>query len=237
MPRTIFLHIGKHKTGTGSIQQYLETSAGYFAGHGFGIVRESLFTKNMDHEYPDTNNVFLAHLCLRRELMTPIRYLNKVADMDHATQCRKARLANAALHDQAGRALLISAEAFSFLRTKEERAVLDSVFEGFDIYPIIALRETQSWLESWRQQMLHLHHRFAGDGAGEATIFDYAPQSWLTDDRAILDFWGQKARVISYEDALQAHGNIIPAYLRAIGLDPADAPEWTKVWQNKTHAR
>ncbi len=194
MARRIFIHAGQHKTGTTSIQHYIERHAAVLTQHGI----TPLTDWKPDLSGPDSgplpcNVKMIANALIRPGLLTPMRLSGAAKPLSDADW--KARLP--ALRDtllQIGtETVLLSAEAFSFLREPAERARLSELCDGFEWQAVMFLREPQSWRASWQLQIEHsgLAGR-PGAVPGEG-IFDLSPHSWLTDYAAIRAFWGAPA--------------------------------------------
>ena len=170
---------------------------------------------------------------MRSKLATPTRLWGVVPERDASERRHDAIALNAALHDIRGEALCMTAEAFSFLRTPGERELYDILLDGFEVRPILFVREHESWMASWRAQTARLLNRARPDNL-HGTVFDYAPDSWLLDDESIIRFHGLSTKVLSYEECLECEGGSIPAFLRTLGLDPATMPDASAYWWNRT---
>lgn len=68
--KTIFPHIGKHKTGSTSIQHYLSNNYTFFEEMGFCIITTDMTSKNIPLANR-TNLAEIAHLVIRQGLKTP----------------------------------------------------------------------------------------------------------------------------------------------------------------------
>ncbi len=234
--RRVYLHVGKHKTGTTSIQRYLFAHRDFLRAAGYRLLEHVDFNSDALAPRVEANCFNLSHLVIRPELMTPVRLNRPFFRMTRDMQIARIADANKRLHAIEGRHLVASAESFSFLRTSAERELLDRLFDGFDLRPVIFLRDQSTWLHSWQQQVGHFMERKEALALDTSTgsIFNFEPTSWLADDTALTDFFGPEAQSMSYEDALAANGSVVPAFLRAVGLDPDRCPEWEGYWFNKT---
>jgi hypothetical protein len=227
MTRQIIIHAGQHKTGSTSIQTYIELHRDFLSARGITPCRDwsEDLTEERMAELP-FNAKFIANAVLRQSLLTPVRLQTGATSMSDAEWELAARRINARLHATAGNTLLVSAEAFSFLRQPAEARRLDMLCDGFERRCLIFLREPKSWLDSWKVQITHSDLvSKPGAKAGEG-IFDLGPSSWLVDHDAIRAFWGENAIYLSYEGEVARHGSVIPAFLAALGLDPAACPSW-----------
>ena len=237
MARPIFLLAGKHKTGTTSVQNYLAANQTFLDRHGFTLVKDAAFPGPTHPKAPVANCILLAHMMIRSDLMTPMRLRARAPVETYAAQCANARGANAILHDLPGRQLIISAEAFSFLRTRREREVFDIAFDGFEIRPIVCFRNPGDWLKSWRKQTRNLRQAHGWKLARPGSVFDFSETSWLLDDAAIKRFFGPATRALSYEAAMDEHQSILPDVMNQLGFDPQACPPWNDVWDNRTRKK
>ncbi len=236
MARKIYLHTGKHKTGSSSIQRYLESNEDFFQDLGFTLITNTLFLNPRRRMGPKYNCYNLAHILIRPELMTPVRIRGFSRLSNYPDQSKRAEKINKLLKETAGDALIISAESFSFLRTAEERALFDTVFADFDVHPITFFRESVAWMNSWEKQlsMLVAKKKKYNIGLSKGTIFDFSPDSWMLDDDAIKDFFHPNGHSFSYDDAIEKHGNVIPVFLKELGLTVSACPSWENIWYNRT---
>lgn len=231
--RKIFLHAGKHKTGTSSIQFYIQQHADFFAAQGVMPVSDLWFAPEPERKRNQYNCTHLAHIIIRPEFRSPIRVRGVLPIWSRWQQVDMAMEANRILRQRPDARMVISAESFSFLRTEEEKLCLEIMMDGFELVPIVFFREPSAWLQSWETQITGLQkHNPGGDLHG--TVFDTSPQSWLVEDHRIRAFYGDQGQYIQYEDALKGFGSSIPAFLEAIGIDPLRAPDWRDTWRNLT---
>lgn len=224
MKRQLFLHAGKHKTGSTSIQRYLADNDSFFMSEGLKVVTHSLGPSSSG--IPSTNCVDIAHSVIRPDLDTPYRLArNRGHPTEPAEQRRDALEFGRILANTEGDALVVSAEAFSFLRTPAEQEVFRLVFAEFEVTSLVFFRNPSDWMESWIRQTSTLFANFGHRRRSVTSIFDYGPDSWLVDDRAIEAFFPE-CRPLSYEDAIDGNGSVLPVFLEALGLRPQECPPW-----------
>lgn len=215
----IFIHLGTHKTGTTSFQRFMLERREWLRRAGIEPYIETR------EGAEDANCYRLVHDVLRAEAMTMSRYIGAVAPP------HEARLAALACHVQeflararaAGRSVLFSAEAFSFLRNAAELGALRRVLgaEVGRIVPLVVFREDAAWRRSWVAGIAR--HPVAGPRMADADFPLLG--DWWFDKQAIRAFWAQlgPVRAIEYEAAMERDGDVIPALLGAMGLDcPGD---------------
>lgn len=235
MTRKIFLHAGRHKTGSTSIQHYIADNLDFLASYGLAAVENRFETVPRRASTALVNCFDIAHCIIRPELNTLIRLrYPELAAPTLKQQQQEAVRVNEWLLGKPGDALIISAEAFSFLRRPSEREIFDLVFRGFEVRTVLFLRERLDWLESWKKQTAGGLARFGRPVGDVESVFDYEPESWLTDDASIEAFFQPGCRTLSYEAAMEEHGSVVPAFLEAIGLDPSECPPWQEYWRNRS---
>lgn len=88
-------------------------------------------------------------------------------------------------------------------------------------------REREGFLRSYRA---HLDRRKIGQTDDQASFAYVAPDSWVCDwrelERCYSDAFGAgNVRSIPYEQAVDGAGNIIPAFLKEIGLEFSAFPK------------
>ena len=234
MVRKIFLLAGKHKTGTTSVQNYLDRNEAFLNRHGIAIVRNTVFAAGTPGVAPKTNCFLLAHMMIRGTLLTPVRLRGYSPEESYDDQCANARTANRLLRGIPGQRLIISAEALSFLRTARERHVYDMVFGGFEVCPIVCFRKPRAWMASWKKQVHDLRETHGRLVETPGSIFDFSENSWLVDDAAIRGFFGPDTCALSYEDEIEKYQSVIPAIMNKLGFSLPDCPSWDDVWDNRS---
>ncbi len=232
--KKIYLHIGKHKTGSTSIQQYIDRNRSFLAENKIFVLDNSVSDLVRKRIIVPTNCTSIAHIAIRNNLQTQIRIRNLDIQRHFLKKIKDAIIMNGRLHSVIATNIIISAEAFSFMRTFHERLILRIMFKGFSVHPIFFSRNADDWLTSWRGQLKKLMIKNNINESISNTIFDFRENSWLTDDKAIVRTFGKNTRVISYEHALNEHGSVIPAFLSFLDLVPSNCPPWDGIWLNKS---
>ncbi|RZJ43884.1 MAG: hypothetical protein EON87_11225 [Brevundimonas sp.] len=218
MAERLFLHIGPHKTGTTAFQKVLDQNDTQLLDAGFKVVRDIEAVCGADLTFGQSTNCYgLAHQIIRSDLITPMRMARR--DMKPSPDEAIASLKgfNVWARSQPAPNLILSSEAFSFLRTPAERALIDVMVEGLDIVPVAVKRDPVSWLRSWSGQLQKMKLTPPIGDLGD-TVFDLAETSWLVDFDAVTAFWRPDGTVIGYEAALERHESIIPALAELMGL-------------------
>ncbi|RYG88275.1 MAG: hypothetical protein EON59_04945 [Alphaproteobacteria bacterium] len=232
MAERVIIHLGPHKTGTTAFQKYLALNGPALLAAGFAVACDLKSNHSGAIDFGQSTNCYrLAHHFIRGDLETPMR-LAKGGLLPSAAQ----RLAVATSFNGWARALpqqnlIVSSEAFSFLRTDEERSLLNVMTEGLAVHPVAVRRDSPHWLSSWEAQLRKMGLT-APPGDISGTVFDIGPNSWMLDTAQLEAFWGPALRWLDYEAAVAMHGSIIPAISSLIGL-PAGL-ESSGRWDNVT---
>ncbi len=237
MANHIIIHAGQHKTGSTSLQHYLANNRPHFQRVGIFVCPGWTSDLSRPIESTVTCNVgAVAHAIVRNHLLTPGRLRQKHPLTPRTEKTSRIAHVNAYLRAVKEDVAVLSAEAFSYLREPEEFQLVEALCDGMSFEAVMFLREPQSWMASWQTQVTHsklIERPGAVPGRG---IFDFSETSWLTDHDAIRSFWGGTCHFLNYEDQRAAHGSIVPAFLREIGVDPAQCPAWDEMFLN-TSAR
>ena len=212
------VHIGTHKTGTSSFQQWAETCRVELrAATGFRYYR-GLFGAS-HYEFP--------LLCMRRERNMPMRARYHDWMLPSFMADLRARIVGQ-LKEPGD--VLISAEGLSYLRHDDEVQALVELLEPRAVEFVVVLRSREDFLRSYREQMVR--EGFPPSAYEESFAFT-DDSTWLADYPALLRAFANPT-VVDYEEALERYGSIIPALLEAcFGVMPG-VPSWQGIWQNAT---
>jgi hypothetical protein len=230
----IFVHIGTHKTGTTSIQRYLLDNASALASAGYDRYQGI---------FPQANHIELHLACLRDDCESFARLRLRgtiVFDDAYRLMIRdrvRGFLGRSTLPHQ-----LLSNEGLSWLRYPAEmKRLRDVLCEGGScegkVNFVLFLRNRQDFLQSYRAQILKVPGRVESDDPASAL---YArDDTWVADFDGLIEAYRQgfpeaTFSIIDYDFATQRDGSVIPAYLRAIGLDPARMPPWQDYHLNRS---
>ncbi len=227
MTQTVYLHVGTHKTGTTSFQTCLYNNRDALAQNGARLYVEA------EGDPASANCVKLAHSVLRRSLQTPSRraaYVKKQGLFQRAVQ--DARIKRFLASQDSAKAI-VSAEAFCFARTSDERNDIRRLFArgGLSIVPVICFRSDRGWRKSWFSHLDRWEAQFEGP-AGDGT--DNIRNEWYFDRDAVLAFWSGLGapQVVDYDAAVAEHGTVIPDLFKAMDI-PCDV-ELSPYFLNKS---
>lgn len=238
MARRVIIHAGQHKTGSTSIQHYLETHHAALAA--MGVFACPPWRNDLSAIAPEDrsrNAAAIAHAVLRPDLLTPGRLRHIYPVLPPQRREAGLRRVNAWIRTVAQETVVISAEAFSFARVDEEYGQLEMLCEGLDWSAVMVLRDAASWRESWRMQVTRRGLVERPDAVMGQGIFDFRTDSWLTDHDAIKRFWRGRCAFLSYESVMAESQSVLPAFLGSIGLDPARCPPWEGFRRNVSAER
>lgn len=213
MKRAI-IHAGFHKTGTTAAQHFFQAHADRFAAEGIAVYRG---------RHLAFNHAELHAVTMRDDRDSPFK-ANGVVTIDD--EYRRAVAADVAAFSAAhpDATLLFSSEGVSLLRYQDEFARLSALIPGRMLSFIFCRREREAWRVSYRAQ----HERFLSADPPRDHFTYLEDDSWLLDFDARLGafrtaFGPEAVQVIDYDEAVRRDGTIIPALLRALGVEQAFA--------------
>lgn len=221
--KTLYLHVGTHKTGTTSIQSYLSDARDALRQGGLHFVEPRAVRSRDGKTKKRRNSAHLAHHFIRPELMTAIRWraYDKRADFDRMC-AESVESTSEIIRDSDCDLLVISSESFCFMRTSEEREKLKAFFASLDceVRPVLVLRSEESWRASFNSQLAKSDYVDC-----RAVVTDPAlrvDSDWYYDTDEIVRFWSDigTPSVISYDEQMATAGTIIPAFMRALNVTP-----------------
>lgn len=229
MSGRVLLHVGTHKTGTTSIQQFLrDQNDGLLAATG-SVYPPGFLIPVVHTELP--------LLTIRPDRTWPARI--------RFPETQRPSWATAA-HDHV-RAQVLSAEHeqlvyvhedLSYLRFADEFGRLGDLFSGRHVNVVIVLREREAFLRSYRSQMEATGFQESAD----PTSFAYLePDSWLLDFDTLIRgyrqaFGDSNVTILNYDDLVRSDGTVIPRFAELIGIPRSSLPGLTKYRLNQTGA-
>ncbi|MEM8552015.1 MAG: hypothetical protein AAGF45_06505 [Pseudomonadota bacterium] len=230
--KRLYLHAGKHKTGSTSFQMFLSDELAALDACGVSVVRE--LPGPDGRPWPAGNAVLAAHTVLRRSLQERSRVRGELQFPTEDDQADARRRMNAALHALDHDTVVMSCEGFSFVRAAAERAALLELTDGFHLIPVVVIRETEAWLRSMAAQLGKIA---PADRPADVrgTVFDLSRDSWHLDHTALFAALGPDTRVLQYEDALARDASVVPSILRAMDLPVERFSLSTAHWVNRAY--
>lgn len=203
MKKTVFIHMGLHKTGSSAIQFSLVKFRSKLESSNFNLYRGG---------FPNGNHYEVSYVTLRQELDWPMKHVfrrsvNEVRSIIKSNIEQFAHVTN--------ENLIISAESLSFIRTQNEINSLCDLFpEHWDLIPIIFLRDKSDWIKSYRKQFLKNADSSITQNPDSYLYLE--KDSWVIDHQKLVDLISQNFnnfRVINYNN------RSVQAFWEAIGLD------------------
>jgi hypothetical protein len=137
-------------------------------------------------------------------------------------------------------ALVVSAEALSYLRYPDEVHRLRRLLEPRDVSVVVVLREPKDFLESFALEQAR--RGFSPSPYRESFAY-VEDDSWLIRYDNLIDvyttvFGSESLTILNYEDCIRDLGTTLPAILGA--CDPktlSGLPPWDHVWENASRPR
>lgn len=221
--KRLYLHVGTHKTGTTSFQASLGKNKRVLRAKG---VAPLAAPKGNSHRFWHPvryNNTLLAQSFLRDGVATVTRLAHNRFRAPSEARARVQAEALARIAQSPEPRLILSAEAFCFLRTQAEAQAVAAFLAatGREMVIVVAWRRPEDWAASWHDHIAKSPVRARRNlMRPDAKRADGA---WYFDKPAIRAFWGQfgPLREVDYDAALAGEGNVIPALYRAMDVDPA----------------
>ena len=216
----IFVHIGTHKTGTTSFQNWLRDNE--------SALRERFGLGVYHGVFPNCREVGLA--CASPERSLPTRGISQWVDPEwrrHVGELVAAQLARP-------EDLVLSSEALSFLRSPTEIEHLAELLRERDVTILVVLRNRPDFLESWANHLRRDRYKLSRDPSSFAYV---RPDSWLADYEMLLGayravFGEDHVRVIDYDKALSEQGSIIPLVMAEVVGENVSLPDWRMARHN-----
>jgi hypothetical protein len=224
------VHVGTQKTGSTSLQAWLDLSRSALEEKTSVRLYEGLFGSNHyefgllsarpsrngfgEREFPDWR---ISEW--RSEATDHIR-----AQVDQSIA--------------AGTDLLVSSEVISLLRNRDEIEEFQELLSPLQVSIVVVLRDPAEFLKSYRRQI----------GPGRWSRYEESagytePDSWLVDYEGMIDafqsvFGENNVSTVNYEDSLEHFGSVIPAVALAAGLPLEQLPPWlAQSWDNPSADR
>lgn len=203
MTKTVFLHMGLHKTGSTSIQKWLRSNP--------ELLRRS-DVAFYEGRYLPENHIEVGLSALREEVDAPIKKRVAVGG-DHLFRQTRNDVNDFVARTEQSK-VVISNETLSFIRTRGEIERLAALFpETCSVVPIVFLRAKAQWLASFRRQMASMGVEETDD-VGSCGYF--GADSWLLQHETLVDLARRTfgtCRVLEYEGASLAQ------FLPEIGVE------------------
>jgi GT2 family glycosyltransferase len=135
--------------------------------------------------------------------------------------------------------IVFSAEGLSYLRYEDEMNRLRTLIPEGRIEIVVYVREPASFLASYKRE---LKKHVVPVVIDEDSFAYTGDDSWLSDFDKRIDgfrdaFGGQNVIVIDYDHELRTFGNVIPSFLRVLGVESHfSSADWSSFFLNRTSA-
>lgn len=226
---TIYLHAGTHKTGSKSLQSLLRASKDRLLSLGYDLYRGRHGT--------GTNHTELQLSSMRttRDSFARYSWPDIRPDAEYCSTTRE-RILRFLGRSQVPHHILTN-EDLSYLRHPDEFERLASLigFPDREVRVVLVTRQRDDFLRSYTAQIHKRPNRYPSSDPASALYV--GGDSWLCDLAPLIGgfatAFGTPPTVISYEEAMSTHGNVIPAVLEAFGLG-RDALPWQSYFLNRS---
>jgi hypothetical protein len=227
--RRIVIHVGIHKTGSTSIQGFLHAH------------REALRRLDVDFysgAYNESNHVELHAAAMRCERTSPWK-LGVGLEVDGTFREAVQQRVHQYIAESHCGCIVFSAEGLSYLRYEDEMNRLRNMIPEGRIEIVVYVRDPASFLASYKRELKkHVVPVLIDEDSFAYTGDD----SWLVDFDKRIDgfrdaFGGQNVIVIDYDHELRTSGNVIPSFLRVLGVESHfSSADWSSFFLNRTRA-
>lgn len=221
------VHVGIHKTGSTSIQAFLNEYRAKLCTLGVH------FYTGM-HDVSD--HIEMHTVTMRLERASPFK-LNTGLAVDSAYQEMVRERVQRFIFESSCDCIVFSAEGLSYLRYEDEMERLRSIVPQCQIEIVMYLRDPVRFLESYRIEMMH----HIMPPTIEPDPFAYTGNdSWLVDFESRIKgfqnaFGCENVITLNYDQEYDAMRNVIPSFLRVLGVESHfEAHHWSTVFRNRT---
>lgn len=226
------IHIGLHKTGTTSIQAMLQDNIPMLRRNNFDLYQGLVYPENHVELHaasmrPQRESGFK----IRTNLRVDWRYIQKV----------RANISAFVAQSPADQ-IIFTNEGLSLLRYPDELAHLKALFPEGEFLIIVYTRNPKDYLRSYAAQLAK--SLGVSQSSTDKESFSYtASDSWLVDYSARIGafekaFGAGNVSVQDYDLAMDKDSDVIPSFLRTLGLeDPSGSEVTKKYFLNKTVQR
>jgi hypothetical protein len=225
----IVVHAGLHKTGTTSIQMFLHRNRAALRERGVDFYT-GLFQPN--------NHVELHAAAMRFERASGFKQRSGLT-VDDAFRANVGARVRQYISQSPCRCIVFSNEGLSLLRYPDEMDQLRQMVPSGRIEIVLYLRSAKDFVKSYSLQLRK--NPLTLPNTIEKDSFAYLePDSWLLDFEARVNsfrdaFGAENVTVVDYDREVQLHGNVMPSFLRIIGIEPAFGEnEWRTLFLNRS---
>ncbi|MGD9418321.1 MAG: hypothetical protein Q7R22_005210 [Verrucomicrobiota bacterium JB025] len=217
--KTVYLHIGTHKTGSTSIQRWLHDNKTLLSQNGHDIYQGI--------HRPD-NHVELYLSTMRPERDSFAKLKRPEISFDDAYTRSVSDKVRSFIAGSTANHLVFTSEGLSLLRHPDElerlKTLIGSDYDAIRI--ILVLRDKATFLDRYRKQLLQKKGRKPSTDYWSCLYVE--DDTWLTDYEALIQvyadaFGRENLHIIDYDK----QPDILPALIQAIGIPPSSMPAQT----------
>jgi len=220
MPVDVILHIGTHKTGSTTVQSFLQANRRRLSEYQIDFFQGSFIPEN---------HIELYLSCIERDRDTLAQQTMDIGSLDALFE-RTSRQVAEFIAQSSGNTVIFSTEGLSLLRSRVELARLVQMFDPkvHRVRVVCVLRDKSGYLDAYRKQILKVPGRKASDNPRSALYVE--PDSWLVDYDQLLASYRQafgdaSVLTVDYNHEVDQVGDVLPAVLRQMTLPDALIPE------------
>jgi hypothetical protein len=232
MKKQLVLHVGTHKTGSTSLQRFLLDHAVDLSRKGVAVYRGEL---------RESNHIEL-HLTAMRDERDSFAKLGicKHLTIDAVYRRHVAERVQAFIGSYHESRLVFTSEDLCWLRYDDEIDRLKTILAvgANDATVVLYLRNKHDFLRSYTAQIHKVPGRQPSDDPSSTLYVE--PDTWLVDYDSLVatyqrGFGADNVVVIDYDHEMRTLGNVIPSFLRVLGVDSADELDSSSYFLNTTN--
>lgn len=222
-------HAGFHKTGTTSIQTFLDRNRAAFASRGVDFY-SGLYQRG--------NHVELHAAAMRFDRPSGFKQRSKVL-INQAFRTNVSAHVSQYISRSPCNCVVFSNEGLSLLRYSDEMDSLRQMVPSGKIEIVLYIRNVKDFVRSYSLQ-LRKNPLTLPEAIDKDSFAYLEPDSWVLDFETRIGgfrraFGAENVTVVDYDRELQAEGNVIPSFLRIIGIEPAfGKEEWSSLFLNRS---
>ena len=226
--KTLYLHIGTHKTGSTSLQDYLINHAKALEGQGLAFYNGMI-------EPGNHLELHVASMRTQRMSFSKEKYnISNTPDYIRLVSENVRRFQNT--HND--KDIIFTSEAINLLRHDDEIEQLKDILHSstYEVKIVCVFRNPIFFMKSYRAQIKKAQNRhFSDDPKSHLYVED---DSWIFDYEAVREIWtrhfGAKNFIeLNYDKIMDASNNVLPSVLGALGLPDVLISDTHKYQSNK----
>jgi len=225
----IYLHIGTHKTGSTSIQTFLQKESKLLNEKGFDFYQGF-------HNKKNHIELFLSTMREGRDSFAKEKF-----DIENAENyfCKTKNFVHQCINQSKYDKIIFSTEGLSLLRFTDELTKLKELLKSEEnkITIILYLRKESDFLDSYKKQIKKRTRSFSDN---PSSVYYVKDDTWLTDYSTLKKSYSdafdeENLVIIDYDKETITNNNVLPSFLLALGIQ--DYPDHVigKYFKNVTN--